>query len=445
MSVMISKYRPIWILVIGFSFVILLLMLLAWFGFRQAESPRQRAAQLVSEHLATTRLADEIEHEVQRAGSLMLGATRGKSGVNSRRHLQDDLSIFESRMPELIKQGRQALPDFEWQSLDDAARRYGMAVREMLDVAQPSEAAIQGLEAEYDRFLHLTSNVVRQDTVRSASIEDRIEQELRALTDGAGWLLAGCLLFAIASAIVTIRFTLNALKRIEWQAQELNRVSWHLIEGQEEAARRFSHELHDELGQSLAGLKATMVNLQPADLEKRRGDCLQLLDESISNVRELSQLLRPLILDDFGLDAALRWLLDRFEQRTKIQVEFHSRFGGRFPDEIETHLFRITQEALTNVVRHSGATRVQVDLRYEAEEVSLSILDNGTGFQSTQIPMTNRGLGLVGMRARAEQIAGNFTLKNEHGGGVRVEVRAPARLLEEGKHGTDSYENSARG
>src|SRR5581483_10985744 len=112
--------------------------------------------------------------------------------------------------------------------------------------------------------------------------------------------------------------TTQLFRRMERQAAELTRVTWHMLEGQESAARRFSHELHDELGQSLTAIKANVTALNPATPPDPAllDDCRRLVDEAIQNVRELSHLLRPTILDDFGLDAGIRWLAERFGQRT---------------------------------------------------------------------------------------------------------------------------------
>jgi signal transduction histidine kinase len=185
--------------------------------------------------------------------------------------------------------------------------------------------------------------------------------------------------------------------------------------------------MHDELGQSLTGLKAALVSMRPDEFTERRRDCVHLLEEAIGNVRELSQLLRPVILDDFGLDAALRWLADRFQERTRIQVDYSSDFLGRLPDLVETHLFRITQEALTNVARHSGATTVRIRLHAAGERIRLSITDNGVGFSPDA--RQARGLGLVGMRARAQQVGGTLKIESEATGGVRIEVNVPAAQL----------------
>src|SRR6202035_3682959 len=126
--------------------------------------------------------------------------------------------------------------------------------------------------------------------------------------------LGSSLVLALLCAVFTVRMTAELFRKMEWQAGELSRVSWHMLENQETTARRFSHELHDELGQSLTAIKANLLQLEsnnhpdPARLE----DCKHLVDEAVQNVREMSQLLRPTILDDFGLDAGIRWQTERF-------------------------------------------------------------------------------------------------------------------------------------
>ena len=196
--------------------------------------------------------------------------------------------------------------------------------------------------------------------------------------------LAAFLTLALLCTVLTVRLTAQLLRKMEWQESELSRVSWHMLEDQESTARRFSHELHDELGQSLTAVKANLAALAVADNLGADGlsrvdDCLRLVDESIGNVRQMSQLLRPTILDDFGLEAALRWLCDGFTHRTGIQTEFKSALSGRLPDETETHLFRLAQEALTNVARHSGARKAIVTLDSRGGDVCLSIRDDGHG------------------------------------------------------------------
>ena len=163
------------------------------------------------------------------------------------------------------------------------------------------------------------------------------------------------------------------------------------------------------------------------DLDALRGDCLHLVDESIANVRELSQLLRPVILDDFGLDAGLRWLTEKFSQRTRLQVDYGSSCVERFADETETHLYRIAQEALTNIARHSEATQVAVSLSCTDGFIRLTIEDNGKGLQTVpDLPDPHPSLGMVGMRARARQCGGELSVTAVEPHGVCIEAAVPA-------------------
>ncbi len=149
-----------------------------------------------------------------------------------------------------------------------------------------------------------------------------------------------------------------------------------------------------------------------------------MVDESIANVRELSQLLRPVILDDFGLDASLKWLADKFSERTGIQVRYSSSFSGRLSDETETHLFRIAQEALTNIARHSGATKVDIELTKRDGYIWLSIADNGKGLQKkSHTPKPS--IGMVGMRARARHAGGDIRIEPSSEGGLALVVWVP--------------------
>ena len=197
------------------------------------------------------------------------------------------------------------------------------------------------------------------------------------------------------------------------------------LQDQEATARRFSHELHDELGQSLTAVKTNLASLRAGagGDAARLDDCLRLVDESIGNVRQMSQLLRPTILDDFGLEAGVRWLTDSFAARTGTEVDFASSFSGRLPDETETHLFRIAQEALTNVARHAAAKHVRMRLEAAAGEVRLHIADDGCGLGIA--PAKPRGLGMIGMRARARSAGGDVTVRSRPGEGVLIEVRVP--------------------
>lgn len=266
---------------------------------------------------------------------------------------------------------------------------------------------------------------------RGAELEGQIEEQSQRLLDELEIVLGVCLIMAVACAGVTVYTTRRAFQRLEWQAEELDKVSWQMLQDQEVVARRFSHEMHDELGQSLTGLKSMLKRMDGPGFVENRAECVEILEGALTGVRELSQLLRPVILDDFGLDAGLRWLTERFSERTQIQVEYTSHCPRRLEEEQETQLFRIAQEALTNVARHSGATEVRVRLDTSGDRVLLRVQDNGSGMPVEKQALPS--LGLVGMRARARHINGEFVMKNVTPAGLRVEVQAPARYGENGK------------
>ena len=265
---------------------------------------------------------------------------------------------------------------------------------------------------------------------RGAELEARIEQQSQELLDELELVLGICLLLAFACAFITIYTTRRAFRRLEWHAEELDRVSWQMLQDQEVVARRFSHEMHDELGQALTGLRSMLKRMDGPGFVENRAECVEILESALTGVRELSQLLRPVILDDFGLDAGLRWLTERFSERTQIGVEYWSYCPRRLDEQQETQLFRIAQEALTNVARHSGATEVIMRLDTSGDRVLFRIEDNGRGMpeEVQQRP----SLGMVGMRARARHVGGELTATNRKTGGLRLEVQAPTRYAENG-------------
>jgi Signal transduction histidine kinase len=270
------------------------------------------------------------------------------------------------------------------------------------------------------------SKLLSSGYLKASAAQRQIEARSAELVKDSIALLGSSLLLALICAILTVRMTTELFRKMEWQTGELSRVSWHLLENQETTARRFSHELHDELGQSLTAVKANLLSLEASDgslNHDRLTDARQLVDEAIRNVRELSQLLRPVILDDFGLDAGLRSLCEGFTQRTGIDVEYQSNFSERLVDETETHLFRIVQEALTNVARHSGATRIRIELHADHDKLHLSIADNGHGLES--VASESSGLGMIGMRARARSAGGELRIESHKESGLRIEIWVP--------------------
>jgi signal transduction histidine kinase len=309
--------------------------------------------------------------------------------------------------------------------------------------------AIDGIERQQTELNNRWRQLARKDVVRREEILDQIQQNREQMSSalesayeeaellresiyqaGHGllrwtvWLFAACVGLSLLCATWVVRASAGLFKRLESQTEELTRLQYAFLESQENVARRFSHELHDELGQGLAAVKANLSSLRDHPDRARVEDCMTLVDDAIHHVREMSQLLRPTILDDFGLDAALRALTERFAERTGIRVEYRSGIAGlRLRDEAETHIFRIAQEALTNVARHSAATAVVVDLHSDNGAVRLLVKDDGHGSQDAK--SDHRGLGLAGMQTRARGCGGELTIRSDPGKGFSVAVSCP--------------------
>ena len=259
-------------------------------------------------------------------------------------------------------------------------------------------------------------------------LRESIYQEGHGLLRWTLWLFCACVALSLLCATWAFRASAGLFGHLAEQASALTRLQYQFLESQENVARRFSHELHDELGQALTAVKANLSALrQPSVDQTRIDDCMKLVDGAIEAVREMSQLLRPTILDDFGLDAALRSLTERYSLRTGIKVEYHSNLGTqRLRDETETHLFRIAQEALTNVARHAQATEVTVRLDRSEETLRLIIRDNGQGFALARRHHASGGLGLAGMQTRAEGCGGTLLVSAEAGKGAQILVECPS-------------------
>jgi len=254
-------------------------------------------------------------------------------------------------------------------------------------------------------------------------LRESISKEGHGLLRGTVWLFGLCVVLSIGCAFWAVSASAQLFKSLEL-------LQYQFLETQENTARRFSHELHDELGQALAAVKANLSALRTDADPARVDDCMGLVDQAIQDVREMSQLLRPTILDDFGLDAALRVLTDGFARRTSVTMSYESGLSGeRLPDETETSLYRIAQEALTNVARHSDATEVSLSLRKTGPCVMLEIRDNGKGMDlAAQRPspgLGKGGLGLAGMQTRARGCGGTVKMESTPGKGLRVEVTCP--------------------
>jgi signal transduction histidine kinase len=217
---------------------------------------------------------------------------------------------------------------------------------------------------------------------------------------------------------------------------DLHRLTARLATAQENERRTLARELHDEVGQALMATKVELTlakraihdpDAAAAHLEEAR----VMTDSTIGTIRDLSRLLHPSLLDDLGLAAALKSHIDSFARRYGLQVELSSEsLDQRLAPDLEITLYRIVQEALTNVAKHAHASTCRVALRGLKESIRVTIEDDGVGFDpATLEPLGQpRGLGLIGIRERVSQQNGTLHVESGPGQGTRLVVELPARL-----------------
>ena len=235
------------------------------------------------------------------------------------------------------------------------------------------------------------------------------------------------------SVIRDLTERIEAERELGASYKAIRKLTAHIQNIREEERTSIAREIHDELGQQL-----TVLKMDVSWLRKKMGvsdevvkhkfiDLIAMLDQTVNTVRRISSELRPSLLDDLGLVAAMEWQLGEFEKRSGLNTSFiHSGEDLQLPDLIRTALFRIFQESLTNVARHSDADLVTVTITKKNDKLILSIADNGKGFDKQKI-VEKKTLGILGMKERVSMIGGEYEIKSNFGKGTEVFVRVPLK------------------
>ena len=224
------------------------------------------------------------------------------------------------------------------------------------------------------------------------------------------------------------------LEKSRLMQEHLRQLSHEILSAHEEERRKISRELHDEIGQILTAVNVKLATLKTEaavntkDLKRKIGSTQRLVERSMNTVHRFARELRPPLLDDLGLVPALHAYMKGFTKRTHIPIHFRT-FAAveRLDLEKRTVLYRVAQEALTNVAKHAGASAVLVSLEKRGDQVTMEIHDNGKSFQVQRVLADKKRLGLLGMRERVEMVDGRFRIESAKGEGTTVRVQIPYR------------------
>ncbi len=318
--------------------------------------------------------------------------------------------------------------------LSQAVAQFWDAVNRMFGLAQNGkdaeareqirlslQARQQALSTAVSRLLVGNNEGEEQAAARIAQIYDGVQRQLYIF-------LAATLIAIVLTSLYLIRSNRQIFARLAELSEQRSDLAQKLISIQESALRHISRELHDEFGQVLTAIGSMLGRAgkhapEGSPLREDLKEVQEIAQSTLNNIRTLSQALHPVLLDEAGLESTLDWYIPTVGRQTGLALHYE-KTGQSFPVETSTgvHIYRVLQEALNNVSRHSGATDAWIWLRFSPDTLELEVEDHGTGFVAEKM---QRGIGLVAMRERAELIGGTLAISPRPQGGTKVRLQIP--------------------
>ena len=434
------QHSPTKRLLIGFAITLLAAILYSGYTLRQVKMLRALQTETVDRNRKDSLQLLRIQNSLNSLAVAFRDMLSGEEPYpvaayepqvrRIRADLEDALRIETSLLPEARRTAQQhsvasALKAC-WEGMETmfALARSGheAEAREMLrGPLQNQETALTAMIA---RLLVENNSSEEQATGSIQQIYDRVERNLY------GFLIAE-LLAILATSMTMVYFNRRIFQSLESLSAQKTTLARKLIGVQEEVLRSVSRELHDEFGQILTAIGTLLARAErkalPPDSPLREAllEVRQITQETLEKTRTLSHALHPGILDDYGLEKAIEWYVPMFEKQTGIQVSYEKQGDGSgVPAHTAIHVYRILQEALNNVARHSRAKSAAVRVKYGTRRLDLQIEDHGVGLPERSSG-TFTGLGLVAMRERADLLNAWLKVEKANGGGTIVTLDVP--------------------
>ncbi len=436
-------------LLIGFGSVLVLMAVAGVDSIRVLRRVETSHAELSRTYLAQHRALERIRSALYLSGDVLRDRLLAEDADSAR------LAI--ARLRQLRQQMESALEDYSRHASPEEQGLY-VSLKNEVGLYWKTLAPILGWPPEEKlagsyTFLREKVSPHQKKLIEVADKIDAVNQQAVDSSDARSVELfdsfrrraAAVLMVALAAGLALAALSITHILRLEREARQryeeilrarsqLEKLSAKLVAAQEEERRSISRELHDEVGQSLSALLVDIGNLTavtPAgnqDARQLLQTAKELAESSVNSVRNMALLLRPSMLDDFGLVPALHWQARELARRTGIQVEVEADgVADQLPDEHRTCVYRVVQEALHNSSRHAEAHRVHITASQKPGSLMLTVRDDGKGFDTTRA----RGMGLVGMEERVRHLGGQFQITSRPGSGTSVYIELPLAPAED--------------
>ncbi len=449
------RQRPGLILVLGFGGLLLLMAAAEIASLLLLNTLRQNDAQLQARFLARNRTLEQIRSNIYLSGTYVRDSLLAPEATGARAQLTaldtlrkdigtalesysqsvepDEVAPFQALRSEIEAYWKVLDRTFAWTTDERNKFRDAFFYQELV----PRRTSMLQIA---DRIEALNEDALKRGDEKLGAVFARLQLGLMAmialtLLGGAG--LAGLTIFHILRLEGEVQRRLEESVHAQSSLQDL---SAKLVRAQEEERRKLSRELHDEVGQSFSAVlmeAENLLDLEPAAQVRMHLEAIRTVAEKgMNEIRNMALLLRPSMLDDFGLVPALDWQARETAKRTGMRVQVSSEVADELPEEHKTCIYRVVQEALNNCARHAQASAVQVEVRSESNHIMLSVQDDGSGFDTVRV----RGMGLLGMEERVRHLGGTFGIDSSPGRGTLLQVSLPLTALNgNGKNGKRSH------
>ncbi len=436
-----TKLRPALVLSVGFGGLILFILAAAIGTLVLLDRVRADDTRIRQAFLERLRALEQIRSEIYLSGTDMRDFLLSPGARNVDTPRKDILS--------LQAQSKAALDAYAG-SLDPAEADAFQALRSEIDAWwQTFQTAFQWTPGERERLrytffyeqvvprritmLQIADRIAEINELGLNRAEDRLAQSAEnlrlSLYATFGIALLGGMVLAIATTALTLRLEREVERRLNETIEarsDLQALSARLVRAQEDERRTLARELHDEVGQSLSAImmeaSSARATTDPRDIEDRLSSIALMAERTLNIVRDMALLLRPSMLDDFGLVPALNWHAREMSKRTGLNVRIAAdEISDDLPDEHKTCIYRVVQEALNNAARHANARNLQVIVKNEGPRVVFSVKDDGSGFDKRFV----RGLGMLGMEERIRRLGGELRIDSEIGRGTTISAELP--------------------